>query len=175
MLKAANNNALPRRGFGLKRPSAPTVEVEPGTLPPQQALWRRIWKHPMLMHYHRLIALVVVLNVVYLNLGISIGTLWTSNGFNLVTLSNLIIANFFLGIIVRQQYVINLFFKIATSAPHSWPLSIRWILGKVYHFGGLHVGGTGVGTVWFAIFVGALTNRWLAGTENVSTSIIAVT
>ena len=54
MLKAANNNALPRRGVGLKRPSAPTIETEPNTLPPQQALWRRIWKHPMLMHYHRL-------------------------------------------------------------------------------------------------------------------------
>ena len=28
----------------------------------------------------------------------------------------------------------------------SWPLKVRWTLGKVYHFGGLHVGGALAGT-----------------------------
>ncbi|MGF1865868.1 hypothetical protein L4D15_11450 [Enterovibrio norvegicus] len=52
----------------------------------------------------------------------------------------MVIANVFIAVIIRQQYVINLLFWLATRAPTTWPLSIRWHLGKIYHHGGLHSG-----------------------------------
>lgn len=167
MLKSYSDTTLPRRQMGAKSIAKTAV----GQLPPQQHLLRRMWKHPMLMHYHRLMALVVLVNVGLLLWAANGGTLW----FDLPLLSNLVIGNFFLAIVIRQQYVINLLFKLATSVPTSWPLAIRWLMGKVYHFGGLHVGGSVVGTVWFGVFVAALTSHWLNGVGNIPTSLIAVT
>jgi hypothetical protein len=128
-----------------------------------------------MMHYNRLIFLVAVINLVLLVFGATRGLRWTSSGVDLVTISNLVLANISMAILIRQQCVINLLFRIATSAPTSWPLSIRWTLGKVYHFGGLHVGGAVVGTVWFAIFVGSLTFHLVNGLPGVSVGIVVVT
>jgi hypothetical protein len=127
------------------------------------------------MHYNRLIVLVVLANLGVLVYGAMRGGWWTGDGINLVAISNLVLLNFSLTILIRQQYVINALFRIATSAPTGWPLSIRWILGKVYHFGGLHVGGALAGTVWYAIFVGSLAYSLAVGLPGVSAGIVAVT
>ncbi|MGD9316886.1 MAG: hypothetical protein PVG56_08640, partial [Anaerolineae bacterium] len=127
------------------------------------------------MHYNRLIGLVVLVNLALLAYGVTMGGWWTSSGIDLAALSNLVLANLSLTILIRQQYVINLLFRIATSAPTSWPLSIRWLLGKVYHFGGLHVGGALAGTLWYAAFVGALAFHVANGLPGVSVSILGVT
>ncbi|MGE0396849.1 MAG: hypothetical protein AB7T06_09045 [Kofleriaceae bacterium] len=121
-------------------------------LPPQGRLWRRMWAHPRLMHFHRLMALVVLGNVA---LVIALGHLpWTgAPRAAIATLTSLVVGNLGLAIIVRQQYVINLLFWLATRAPTSWPLWIRATLAKVYHFGGLHVGGAIAATAWYAALV----------------------
>ena len=146
-----------------------------GDLPAEQALVKRVTKKPSMMHYNRLILLVVVVNLVILFNGINRGNWWTAGGVDLAALSNLVIGNLALAIIIRQQYVVNFLFWVATSAPTSWPLSIRWTLGKVYHFGGLHVGGAVVGTVWFAVFVGSLTYHYVQGLPGVSAGLLGVT
>jgi len=110
-------------------------------LPPLTSLPRRLLKHPRLMHYNRLAATVILLNAVCLYLSWPV----TAQG-----MAHAVLANLSLAILVRQQYVINFLFRVATSAPVSWPLRVRWTLGKVYHFGGLHVGGALAGTAWFA-------------------------
>lgn len=116
-------------------PAARTAE-----LPPVISAPRRLLKHPRLMHYNRLAALVLVVNVV-----------WAATSWPLAprALAHASLANLALAVLVRQQYVINLFFRLATWAPTSWPLKVRWALGKVYHFGGLHVGGALAGAAWF--------------------------
>ncbi len=63
----------------------------------------------------------------------------------------MVVANFTLAVLIRQQYVINLLFRLATGVPKHWPLRVRWTLGKVYHFGGLHVGGAACATAWFLV------------------------
>ena len=68
------------------------------------------------------------------------------------------VANFALAIILRQQYVINFLGWLATKPPTSWPLRLRWMVAKWYHFGGLHVGAAIAGTLWYAAFVGSLTH-----------------
>ncbi|MEZ4635783.1 MAG: hypothetical protein R2856_12630 [Caldilineaceae bacterium] len=100
---------------------------------------------------------------------------WTATSFDLVTLSTLVIANLSLAIVIRQHYVINLLFWLATRAPTSWPLAIRWQLGKVYHFGGLHVGGAIAGTLWFVAFVVGVVLAWVNGQPGVSVALVGVT
>ncbi|MEM9487841.1 MAG: hypothetical protein AAGC55_01790 [Myxococcota bacterium] len=136
-------------------------------LPPQRGLLRRVGKRPELMHYNRLIVLVLAGNLAYLLFGLG-------GSASLATLSNLVLGNLAMAILIRQQHVINLLFKLATSAPTHWPLAIRWILGKVYHFGGLHVGGAVAGTIWYGIFVGSLTRDVLAGALTVSVTTVVV-
>lgn len=135
--------------------AATRVRVPPGPgevrLPPCTGALRRAFKHPRLMHYNRLAAGVLAGNLAAATAGTT-GGWWDAR-----TLSYMALANVALAVIVRNQYVINLFFRVATSAPTRWPLRIRWTLGKVYHFGGLHVGGALSGSLWFCASVVALT------------------
>ena len=142
-------------------------------LPPQQGFLRRLGASPAMMHYNRLIILMIIVNVAYVGL-ITQGT-WQISAIPLSILSNLVIVNISFAIVVRQQYVINLFFKIATSAPTSWPLAIRHLMGKVYHFGGMHVGGVIMGTVWFAALAGSMTIHLINGQPGVSLATVIVT
>ncbi|TQV87958.1 hypothetical protein FLL46_10450 [Aliikangiella coralliicola] len=144
-------------------------------LPPQQSLLRRISKHPVLMHYHRLFVLIAVINLVVLGHALGSGNWWSSGGIALDKLSNMILINFSIAILVRQQYFINLLFYLATSVPTSWPLSIRRVLGKVYHFGGLHSGSATAATVWFGIYVGSLFYHQANGLPGVSSGLLSVT
>ncbi|MDX3837931.1 hypothetical protein PV707_38000 [Streptomyces europaeiscabiei] len=118
-------------------PAPPAALAE---LPPLTSVPRRLLKHPRLMHYNRLAALVILANI---------GLLAMSWAPTVEAIGYGSLANLALAVVVRQQYVINLFFRLATWAPTSWPLKARWTLGKVYHFGGLHVGGALAGAVWF--------------------------
>lgn len=100
--------------------------------------------------------LVSLVNLGWLAYGLTEGGWFQTPNLNLDAMGSMVIANFFVTILVRQQYVINLLFWLATRAPTRWPLSIRWHLGKVYHHGGLHSGCAVNGTLWFALFTGAL-------------------
>ncbi|MGW2635665.1 hypothetical protein [Streptomyces sp. NPDC001348] len=120
--------------------TAPVAGVRDVPLPPLAPAPRRLFKHPRLTHYNRLAALVVAVNLA-----------WAAARWPLPAASpgHAALANLALAVLVRQQYVINLMFRLATRPPTSWPLKVRWTLGKVYHFGGLHVGGALAGTAWF--------------------------
>ncbi|MER6710080.1 MULTISPECIES: hypothetical protein [unclassified Streptomyces] len=120
--------------------SPPRARQGTGDLPPLLPAARRALKHPALMHYHRLAALVLLANAAFA---------WAHWPLATPTLGHAALANLALAVLIRQQYVINLLFRLATAAPTTWPLKVRWTLGKVYHFGGLHVGGALAGTAWF--------------------------
>ena len=124
---------------------------ESTTLPPQQHLLKRMWRKPLFMHYYRLAVAVLVGNVLAL-MSLTEGFQQSVLAISAQDLQNLILMNFALAIVVRFQPTINLFFKVATSAPTSWPLAIRWTLAKVYHFGGLHVGGFLAGSLLMYLF-----------------------
>ncbi|GCB49612.1 hypothetical protein [Streptomyces sp. NL15-2K] len=121
---------------------------ETAELPPLISAPRRLLKHPRLMHYNRLAGLVILANLAFLYAGWPLST---------PTLGHAAIANLALAVVVRQQYVINFLFRLATWPSPSWPLRVRWTLGKVYHFGGLHVGGALAGAGWFLALAVAVT------------------
>ncbi|WP_338778559.1 hypothetical protein [Streptomyces sp. DG1A-41] len=133
--------------------SPPRARQDTGELPRLLPAARRLLKHPRLMHYNRLAALVLLANAAFL---------WAAGPLATHTLGHAALANLALAVLVRQQYVVNLLFRLATSAPVSWPLKVRWTLGKVYHFGGLHVGGALAGAAWFLALTVAVTR---AGTD----------
>lgn len=107
--------------------------------------YRKIIHHPKLMPYYRLAALVILLNLIFAS--VSNLSLEKSD-----VILRMTVLNFSLAFLIRQQYVINLLFKIATSLPLSSPLWLRWCAGKVYHFGGLHIGGFISGFIWLYLF-----------------------
>ncbi|MFJ2234100.1 hypothetical protein [Streptomyces sp. NPDC087859] len=142
-----------------------SLERQSVELPPRTPAPRRLLKHPRLMHYNRLAALVLTANLVFLYLS------WTPSA---RTMGQAALADLALAILVRQQYVINLLFKLATRAPTSWPLKIRWTLGKVYHFGGLHVGGALAGASWFLALTVTTTDAQLRAVGWTLTALLAL-
>ncbi len=125
------------------------------------------------MHYNRLILLVLAINAAVAWYGVS-GHWWSSPGSDLASIALVAQANFAFAIIVRQSYVINFLGWVATQAPTSWPLRLRWMLGKWFHFGGLHVGAAIAGTLWYGAFLGSLTNDLARGTLSVTVAVVAV-
>ena len=143
-------------------------------LPPRRALWRRLGTLSLFSHYNRLVILVLACNVAVLGYGLEIGQWWSSAGVDLPVLSGLVMANLSLAILMRQQYVINLLFWLATRAPTCWPLAIRRSLAKVYHFGGLHSGGAMVAIAWFALLFGSMIWQRYAGQGDVSLTLLGL-
>ena len=93
-------------------------------LPEQKSWLRRIWSYPAMEHYYRLVILVLCANVMTLAYGIMVGEWFSAESIALQTLANLVVVNLSVAVLVRQQYVINLLFWLATRAPTSWPLVI---------------------------------------------------
>ena len=116
---------------------------DPAELPPPGPRWRTMWKTARFRHHNRLVALVLLVNAVVAVHGVRAGW-WTAERVEVAALSDVVLADIALAVLIRQQYVVNLLFRLATLPPTSWPLRIRWTLAKVFHFGGLHIGGLGV-------------------------------
>jgi NAD(P)H-flavin reductase len=166
--------------------------VKPLQLPPRRGSYssrllrryREIMALPHMMHYNRLILVVVILNMAlcwYLSgsgkFGISFVAsirYWWGDLHALDVVFNIILLNFVAAVLIRQPNVINLLFRIATSVPVYWPLPIRRMSARIYHLGGIHVGGTVMGTLWFFVFTGLLTHRYLQEDAAVSFGVVGI-
>jgi hypothetical protein len=76
---------------------------------------------------------------------------------NITDLATATSANLLVSVLVRQDHVINLLFKIATSVPMWTPLCIRRHLARVYHIGGIHSGAAVAAVLWFFLFAATAT------------------
>ena len=92
------------------------------------------------MHYNRLIALVVLVNGALLALHLGRGDWHVADGTALSGLADLIVVNFAIAVLIRQQHVLNAIFALAGRGSSRWPLRLRWMVSKINHIGGLHVG-----------------------------------
>ncbi len=131
-------------------------------LPARPGGWRRWRGRPIFSHYNCLVALVLMGNGWFALAGLTLPLI------DVQQVSLLVMINLSLAILVRQQYVINGLFWLATRIPVSWPLYIRRCAAKVYHLGGLHSGGALAATVWFAVLVGSQGWRYLQQPSSVS-------
>lgn len=64
--------------------------------------------------------------------------------------------NLLFAVLPRQHWMVNLISHVATLAPPSWPLRLRWRLAQYYHVGGFHVGGALSATIWYGVYVALL-------------------
>lgn len=112
----------------------------------------RALKHPLFMHYNRLIGLVVLVNGALLAGHLARGDWHVADGSALSGLVNLIVVNFAIAVLIRQQHVLNAIFAASGRGSSRWPLRLRWLISKVNHIGGLHVGAALAGTAWLCAF-----------------------
>ena len=119
------------------------------------------------MHYNRLVALVMTVNLGWAVYGATAADWWTSDGTDLGAVAltaQTISPPPCLSAAVHPQCV----GVAGTRPPTSWPLRVRWTLGKYYHFGGLHVGAAVAGTLWYMALVVSLIRDAVAGVGEAS-------
>ncbi|KAJ6508780.1 nonribosomal peptide synthetase 12 [Mycena sanguinolenta] len=110
-------------------------------------------RHIVFSLYRRLFGVVFLTNMgIFISLLIRGGS--DAQRLGLITLANLFVA-----ILMRQDYVVNAFFNILCAVPTSWPLSLRRVCARVYHIGGLHSGCATSGVVWLALLCGQATKE----------------
>ncbi|KAI9715846.1 MAG: hypothetical protein M1812_005666 [Candelaria pacifica] len=83
-------------------------------------------------------------------------------------------ANLMIGILFRQEHVINFLYSICCSFPISTPFFLRRRLAKVYEFGGLHSGCSTASVAWFLLFTGLATRATVTG-ELSSVAVLVIT
>lgn len=123
--------------------------------------------------YRRLFTIVI-----FTNLTVFIALLITTHGKekfvayqDLVTAAS---ANLLVAILVRNEHVVNLLFLAACSVPYRSPLFLRRMCAKVYSYGGIHSGCGIASAVWYLVFSGVLTRRFIRG-ELESPAILPIT
>ena len=128
------------------------------------------------MHYHRLIALVVLVNGALLARHLTNGDWHVADGSALSGLTDLIVVNFAIAVLIRQQHVLNAIFAVAGRGSSRWPLRLRWMVSKVNHIGGLHVGAALAGTAWLCAFavVAAVARASRPATVDLTTFVLAM-
>jgi hypothetical protein len=126
------------------------------------------------MHYHQLIVIVIGVNLAMWGYGMTHGRWWASPSAALQATALVAQANLTVAVVLRQQHVVNLLFWLATRAPLTWPLRVRWALAKVYHAGGVHVGAAVSAALWYLVFVVSMTRQALHGQGGTTTWIAAV-
>lgn len=146
----------------LLSPLSPSAEKYSLPLPQkrQPRLFRHA-RHTFLNVYRRLFSLVSIANLIGL-----IVVLVRNAGSSSPPLSDLATAasaNVMVALLIRQDYIVNILFKICWSIPLWAPLRVRRSLAKIYEYGGVHSGTGFCSVLWFAILTGYLTKDFLSG------------
>ncbi|KIW99447.1 uncharacterized protein Z518_11186 [Rhinocladiella mackenziei CBS 650.93] len=94
------------------------------------------------------------------------------------TAATTVSTNLTVGVLIRQELVINALLWSFGKCPQSLPLRIRRIAAKIYHLGGVHSGAGMSATIWFAFFnvamVKAFQTRAIQAHQNAITVITVV-
>jgi len=129
----------------------------------------RAYAYPFFSTHRRLMVAVAFVNFILLSVGIT--NQWWNN---LTALGTVAVSNIFVAVIVRQQRVINALFALAILPGTSARLGIRWALGKIYHFGGLHSSCSVAAAVWILLLVVAMTYHLAVGRSGISVETVVL-
>ncbi|TVY75757.1 Adenylate-forming reductase [Lachnellula suecica] len=69
----------------------------------------------------------------------------------LVDISTAFGLNLFVAVLIRQDYIINLLFRLCWFVPFAAPLRLRKSFAKMYEYGGLHSGAAICSVLWFSL------------------------
>uniref|UniRef100_A0A0W0F3F9 Putative nonribosomal peptide synthetase 12 n=1 Tax=Moniliophthora roreri TaxID=221103 RepID=A0A0W0F3F9_MONRR len=132
-----------------------------------QGHYVRNLRHQIFTLYRRLFGVIFVVNM-------AIFIAVCVRGASLPKIGEIVVANLFCAILMRQDYIINAFFNVSCAVPTSWPLAIRRVCARVYHIGGLHSGCAISGVLWLVLFTGKATKELVDG-GRISVATLAVT
>jgi NAD(P)H-flavin reductase len=144
-------------------------------LPPKRGFhgWRWV-RHRVLSAYRKLFGLIFLGN-----LAAFLVMVWRSRGdgfaLPLPDLATAVAANLLGAVLLRQDYVVNFIFWLATRLPTSAPLWIRRHFARVYHNGGVHSGCAVSASVWWAIFTGVATADFASSGSRYSVNKVTIT
>ncbi|KAK0624100.1 hypothetical protein B0T14DRAFT_536722 [Immersiella caudata] len=114
------------------------------------SIWQWL-RYKGLSAYHKLFITIMAANVAAFAV-----TLWKSrnSGFRLPLsiLSTAVSANLLASVLLRQDYVVNFIFWLATRPGTSAPFFIRRRLAHVYHYGGVHSSCSVAASLWWVVF-----------------------
>lgn len=121
----------------------------------RQARLLRHARHTFLNVYRRLFSLVFLFNMAGLGALLSQNHNWMTAP-PLEHFATAAAANIMVAVLIRQDYIVNLLYKMTWLVPLSAPLKLRCIFGKVYELGGVHSGCAVSSLIWFALLSGFL-------------------
>ncbi|KAK4193181.1 putative Nonribosomal peptide synthetase [Podospora australis] len=149
-----------------------TIEID--ELPPKNGVhgWRWL-RHTGLSAYRKLFGVLFIANLVAFAV-----LVWQSRNANyelpLGNLATAVSANLLASVLLRQDYLVNLIFWLATRLPTSTPLSIRRHFARVYHYGGVHSGASVAASAWWIVFTISATARFAPASPSQPSERIAV-
>jgi hypothetical protein len=82
--------------------------------------------------------------------------------------------NFFVAVLIRQDFFVNIMFRTSWLVPRTAPLRLRRLVAKVYENGGVHSGTAVAGTIWFIVLNVMITSTFIRGDFR-STPLLFVT
>ncbi|KAK3985303.1 hypothetical protein QBC44DRAFT_250746 [Cladorrhinum sp. PSN332] len=150
----------------------PEVEVAP--LPTKNGFhgWRWV-RHTALSAYRKLFGVISAANLIGF-----IVMLYKSRTNNyelpLSDLATAVGTNLLLSVLLRQDYLVNVIFWLATRLPTSTPLSIRRHFARVYHYGGVHSGCAVAASAWWIVLTISATIKFTPSTASQPPERIAV-
>ncbi|KAF2805147.1 uncharacterized protein BDZ99DRAFT_490758 [Mytilinidion resinicola] len=83
--------------------------------------------------------------------------------------------NFFVAVLVRQDFFVNMLYSTSWLVPRTAPLRLRRLVAKVYENGGVHSGAAVAGTMWFIVLNIMITGGLVRGEAFSSTALFCST
>ncbi|KAL8916768.1 MAG: hypothetical protein Q9172_006134 [Xanthocarpia lactea] len=155
------------------RISVPPDDVPKLPVKPKGRIWRGI-RHNYVTVYQRLFAICLAANIVPLVVLLATNRRskpWGPNRGNVATAAA---ANVLAAFLIRQENVINTLYSICCATPWWFPLRLRRIVAKLYHFGGVHSGCAVSATIWFILFTALITKDYASGISD-QPGVMAIT
>ena len=162
----------------LSNNSAWRISIPPSDMPAlpykrDRPWWRRL-RHNFYTVYQRLFSIVFIANMIAFIILLVNHRHTHPFGPSLSSIATAASANILGAILIRQEIVINILYDICCAAPHWWPLRLRRMIAKLYHFGGVHSGCACSAVAWFILFTALITRNYVSGNFD-EPAVIAVT
>ncbi len=122
--------------------------------------------------YRRLNVLIVAANIVSIIILASQHRLVSMSPEKAATAVSI---NLAIGVLVRQELIINSLFWLFGRCPQWFPLRFRRLAAKIYHLGGVHSGAGMSATLWFAFFNVSIVKAFRSGVIQRHQRSIAIT
>ncbi|KAL8690725.1 MAG: hypothetical protein Q9218_003892 [Villophora microphyllina] len=136
----------------------------PAQLPMKRAgrIWRGI-RHNFFTVYQRLFAICIAANMIPLIVLLAKNRHSKPWGPNRDDIATAVAANVLAAFLIRQEHVLNTLYEVMCATPWWFPLRVRRMVAKFYHFGGVHSGCATAATVWFILFTALITKDYASG------------